>query len=212
MVTGFVIGMGAFVVPVAATAPKAIGYFFRFHAERTPSRGSILFYGFRDLAMHPWLAHEREARVTTIIATLTLLVAVVTLVAQTARGRIAPMAACALATTAFMVTNKIYSPQYDLWLLPFLVMLPVRTKLVVHFYASSLAVWILTAAAPNIVSSPASIYLVGVAVLYRLGVLAFLAREFWTLGANDRRTSVAVTVPSALETSPAADMEERVND
>ena len=88
--------------------------------------------------MRPWLPTTQEARVATVVCTLTLAAALIVLVARTtARGRIDPIAACTLAATAFIVTNKIYSPQYDLWLVPFFVMLPVRTKLVVHFYVSS---------------------------------------------------------------------------
>jgi uncharacterized membrane protein len=188
MVAGFLLGLGAFVLPVYAIAPRALGYFIQFHSERVPSRGSILFYLFRDAAMNAWLPAEQEAHVTTIVATLTLMIALVALIAQTARGKLVPVAACALATTAFIVTNKIYSPQYDLWLVPFLVMLPVRTKLVVHFYASSSAVWVLTAAAPNIASSPTSLYLVGAAVIYRLVVLVLLAREFMAVETREEHT------------------------
>ena len=200
MVAGFLLGLGAFVLPVYAIAPRALGYFIQFHSERLPSRGSILFYVFRDAAMSRWLPAGQEARVTTILATLTLTIALVALIAQTARGRLVPVAACALATTAFIVTNKIYSPQYDLWLVPFLAMLPVRTKLVVHLYASSFAVWALTAAAPNIASSPMSLYLVGAAVIYRFGVLVLLAREFMAVEAPDELTMGAATVTTASET------------
>jgi uncharacterized membrane protein len=191
MVGGFLIGLGAFALPVYAIAPRALGYFIQFHSERVPSRGSILFYLFRDPAMNTWLPVEQEAHVTTIVATLTLTIALVALVAQTARGRLVPVAACALAATAFIVTNKIYSPQYDLWLVPFLVMLPVRTKLVVHFYVSSSAVWALTAAAPNIASSPMSLYLVGAPVIYRFVVLVLLAREFMAVETPEELTMAA---------------------
>ncbi len=188
MVAGFLIGLGAFVLPVYAIAPRALGYFIQFHSERVPSRGSILFFAFRDAAMNTWLPAEQEAHVTTIVATLTLTIALIALVAQTARGKLSPLAGCALATIAFILTNKIYSPQYDLWLVPFLVMLPVRTKLVVHFYVSSFAVWALTAAAPNIASSPMSLYLVGAPVIYRFVVLVLLAREFMAVESRDELT------------------------
>ena len=129
--------------------------------------------------MKPWAEHETVVHVTTVVTTILLAVAIVVLVARPARGRIAPLAACALATIAFILTNKIYSPQYDLWLVPFLVMVPVRTKLVVHFYVSSFCVWTLTAAAPNIIGSPGSLYLVEAVVAYRLVMLVLLARAFW---------------------------------
>jgi hypothetical protein len=178
MITGFVLGLLALSLPVYAFAPHAFSYFLHYHANRTPSRDSILFFLFRSPAMNPWLPHVQEAHASTIIATVSLAVALVVLVAFTARRRLSPLAACALVTMAFMVTNKIYSPQYDLWLVPFFVMLPVRTKLVVHFYISSFAVWLLTAAAPSMLPTPWRLYLVALPVLYRLVVLAYLAREF----------------------------------
>jgi uncharacterized membrane protein len=178
LVTGFVVGAAVFVVPAYTLAPGALGYFVHFHSQRTPSRGSVLFFLLRDPLMNPWLSHAAEAHVANVIALFALAAAMVALVVLVARRRLGPLPACALATMAFMLTNKIYSPQYDLWILPFLVMLPVRTKLVVHFYVSSMLVWLLTASAPNVFPSPWSLYIVGASVLYRLVVFAYIAREF----------------------------------
>jgi hypothetical protein len=189
MITGFLLGLAALSLPIYAFAPDALTYFLRYHADRTPSRDSILFYLFRSPAMNPWFSHGFEAHATTLVTTIALAVSLVVLVELTRRGRLTPLAACALVTLAFMVTNKIYSPQYDLWLVPFLVMLPVRTKLVVHFYISSLAVWLLTAAAPNILPSPWRLYLVAVPVVYRLVVLAYLGRDFVACSERDRRAA-----------------------
>jgi Glycosyltransferase family 87 len=179
LVSGFVLGAAVFVIPAYTLAPGALRYFLHFHSVRTPSRGSVLFFVFRDTSMHPWLPHPTEARAATLVALLALAAAMVALVVLVARRRVGALPACALATMAFMLTNKIYSPQYDLWLIPFLVMLPVRTKLVVHFYVSSCAVWLITAAAPNVAPDPLSLYLVGAAVAYRLVVFAYLARDFY---------------------------------
>jgi hypothetical protein len=99
------------------------------------------------------------------------------LVVQTARARLSPVAACALATIAFIVANKVYSPQYDLWLVPFLVMLPVRSKLVAHFYVSSMLVFVLSFGVSHAIGPPAFLYLMGAAVVYRLVVLIGVARD-----------------------------------
>jgi len=190
LVTGFVLGVAAFAIPVYALAPGALGYFLRFHSERTPSRGSVLFYVFRDALMHPWLSHATEARAANVVALLTLVGVMIALVVLVARRRLAPIPACALATMAFMLTNKIYSPQYDLWLLPFLVMIPVRRKLVIHFYISSMAVWIVTATAASIFPNPWRLYATAIPVIYRLVVMLLLARDFWTV---ERPTQPAAT-------------------
>jgi hypothetical protein len=47
---------------------------------------------------------------------------------------------------------------------------------------------VLTAAAPNIASSPTSLYVVGAAVIYRLVVLVLLAREFMTVETREELT------------------------
>jgi uncharacterized membrane protein len=184
VIVGFVAGVAVCAVPIYAFAPDALHYFLTFHANRTPTRGSILFFLFRDPMMHPWLSHQAEARATTLVAAAAILAVMAVLVAYTARRRVSPLAACALATLAFVVTNKVYSPQYDLWLVPFLVMLPVRTRLVAHFYVSSSLVWLLTALMPNIAPSPWRLYVVGIAVGYRLVVFVLIGRDFSSAGAR----------------------------
>jgi uncharacterized membrane protein len=178
VVLGFVVGAGAITVPVYVAAPKALRFFIDFHRLRPPSRDAIWFYVFRNTDMKLWLASADVARLLNVVTAALVAAALIALVFHAARGRLAPNAACALVTIAFLVSNKIYSPQYDLWLVPFFVMVPVRIKLVVHFYVSSFCVFVLTAGAASVVSSPASLYLVGAAVGYRLVVLALLARDF----------------------------------
>ena len=212
MLVGFVLGGGVFAIPAYAVAPQSFRYFLRFHADRTPSRGSILFFLSRDLDMKPWLSRAADARLSNLVGTLALVVALVLLVAWTARGRVGAIAACALATIAFMVTNKIYSPQYDLWLVPFLVMLPVRTKLVLHFYVSSTAVWLLTAVTPNLLPGVSGFYLVGIAVVYRLAVLALLARDFWRLEPPETPARPVVTIQPSIDLSARDERREPVDD
>jgi hypothetical protein len=177
VVVGSVVGIGVFAIPVYVAAPDALDHFLGFHGARNPTWGSIWFYVLRDPAMNPWIARDRLADVGTVITVTFVAVAIAVLVVQTARARLAPLVACALATIAFIVANKVYSPQYDLWLVPFLVMIPVRTKLVVHFYASSLLVFTLSFGISHVVDVPLFLYFMGAAVVYRLVVLVLLARD-----------------------------------
>jgi hypothetical protein len=78
-------------------------------------------------------------------------------------------------------------------------MLPVRTKLVVHFYVSSTAVWLLTAVTPSLFSDILGYYVVGLAVVYRLVALLLLARDFWAMRPPASTTPV-LTLPAAMET------------
>src|SRR5262249_27177670 len=158
--------------------------FLAFHRVRGPSRGAIWFYVFRTPTMAPWLRGHALASTLNAITVVLVAGAMLALIVLTARGRLDPIAACALATIAFLVGNKIYSPQYDLWLLPFLVMLPVRTRLFVHFVASSMLVFVLTAAAGAVVHGPLHLYAIGAAVVYRLVVLARIASGWSSMSAS----------------------------
>jgi hypothetical protein len=155
-VVGSVIGAGALAIPLYLVAPDALGHFFEFHGARSPTWGTIWFYGLRDPAMHPWVPRRHLAVIGTVITAVVVIGALAVLVAGAARARLTPIAACALATIAFIVANKVYSPQYDLWLVPFLVMLPVRTKLVVHFYASSVFVFVCSFGFSHAIGKPGS--------------------------------------------------------
>jgi uncharacterized membrane protein len=175
LVAGAIVGLGAVAVPVYAAAPGALGFLLRFHGDRGPDRGSIWYFVFRGPTLRPWLAQDLLVHVVTILSVAILGAAMVALVVGVARARISPVAACALATIACLVSSKIYSPQYDLWIVPFFVMLAVRRRLVVHFYAASFLVFALTASDDHFLHRPASGYLLGIAVVYRFVVLVAVA-------------------------------------
>lgn len=93
---------------------------YRFHADRAPSSGTV------------WAALSRQLS-TTADDRLMLLVLAVALVAISGGlfgHRSTPgypvVEWCAAATAAVIVVNKINSPQYLLWLIPFLALLQVR--------------------------------------------------------------------------------------
>jgi hypothetical protein len=78
--------------------------------------------------------------------------------------------------------------QYDLWLLPFFVMLPISTRLVVHFYSASLLAFLFIAFAGHVVSHPLSLQLTGAVVLYRLLILVLIGRECWRMPDREQPT------------------------
>jgi hypothetical protein len=130
--------------------------------------------------------------IVNVVMAAVIVAAVAMLPMRVAKNHLSPIAACALAIIAFVATNKIYSPQYDLWLVPFLVMLPVRTKLVVHFYVSSFLAFVLVASEGHIVGRPLSLYVVAIGVCYRFRVLVLIAREIWVRDRAPDRVPVAV--------------------
>ena len=56
-------------------------------------------------------------------------------------------------------------------------MVPVRTKLVVHFFTSSLFVFVLSFAISHVLDPPLFLYFMGTAVVYRLVILTRIARD-----------------------------------
>lgn len=177
VVLGALVAAALIVVPVVLVAPSAIRQFLDFQGARPPTRGTLWFYLARDPAMHPWLSRDTLVTVGNVVTTGLAAVAVVALATLVARGRLEALSACALVTIAFLVANKVYSPQYDLWLVPFLVMLPVRRRVVRHFFLSSFIVFTMSYGFSNFIPLPWFLYLNGAAVLYRLIILLALVRD-----------------------------------
>ena len=177
VIFGAAIGFAAFVLPIYALVPRSLGFFLRFHRDRGPDRGAIWYFVFHGPSRQPWFTGDGVVHFVTIVPPIMLVAALVALTVYPGRGRISPFGACALATIACLATSKIYSPQYDLWIVPFFALLPVRTKLVVNFYAASFAVFVLTASDDHVLHRPASGYLLGLAVVYRLIMYVLVARD-----------------------------------
>lgn len=104
-------------IPFALAAPEEWSYFFRFSSERGEDYGSV------------WLALSQlgigidaESLNTIAMAVLAVLCAAIAWI--TLRSPTPPRLAqlAFLVVAAFLVTNKVYSPQYVLWLLPLAVL------------------------------------------------------------------------------------------
>jgi hypothetical protein len=177
VVLGAFVAAAVIVVPVLLVAPNVVSHFLEFQGARPPTRGTLWLYLVRDPALHLWVSRDMLPTVGNLISTSLTAVAVALLATRVARGRLEAVPACALITIALLVASKVYSPQYDLWLVPFLVMLPVRGRLVGHFYLSSFIVFTMSFGFSNVMPNPWFLYLNAVAVLYRLIVLLVLARD-----------------------------------
>jgi uncharacterized membrane protein len=96
-----------------------------FQSARTPTWGSTLAYlrvPRTSLELH--LSAAQANRLS-----LLLLVAGCGAVVEVARRRrLEPAAIAAGTIVVFLLTNKVFSPQYTLWILPFLALLPVRRR------------------------------------------------------------------------------------
>ena len=177
VVVGAGLGFGAIVAPVYALKPDALRYLAHFHGNRDPDRGSLWYWIVHGPGLNPWIHEHAAVHLVTILPTVALGAAVAALCVAAYRGRVSPVAACAVATIVCLLTSKIYSPQYDLWVVPFLVMLPVRRTLVVRFYVASTAVFVLTAIDHHVFERPTSGFVLFAAVAWRLVALARIAIE-----------------------------------
>jgi hypothetical protein len=182
VVTGAALAVAVIVVPIRMVAPNALRYFLDFHGARPPTRGTLLSFVLRNPALpDSWVPASAFATIGTIVSVALTAVALALLALWVARGRLDALPACALGTIAFLLANKVYSPQYDLWLVPFLVMLPVRGRLVAHFYASSLIMFLLSFAFSYVVPKALFFQLNGAGILYRAIVLVAISRDLCRL-------------------------------
>ena len=77
-----------------------------------------------------------------MISLAALAVALAWLVWRTWRVHLDTFAATAAAIALFLLTTKVYSPTYDLWLLPFFALVPFSRRLWLTFCAVDLGVFV----------------------------------------------------------------------
>lgn len=102
-------------LPVFVAAPEGWWHFWTFNAGRGADLGSLWYV---------WTTSGRDLEYVSELALLAMVVGTVALVAlwwRTPRVPSLPQAALLL-LVLFLVVNKVYSPQYMLWLLPLVVL------------------------------------------------------------------------------------------
>jgi uncharacterized membrane protein len=134
----FVLGWGAVNLPVLMLAPQAWLSFWRFNSDRSGDFGSIWYV--LSLAEHP-VANLNL--VSAGLFALGCLAIGLLIVLAPQRPRLGSVAF--LVVAAFLMTNKVYSPQYVLWLLPLVVLARPRWREWLIFTAGELvyfgAIW-----------------------------------------------------------------------
>jgi uncharacterized membrane protein len=127
-------------VPFAALAPDRWSFFFRFSSARAPTPGT-LWYATCALVGRVGCLSIPVIDVVSLIA----FVVGVLLVARAALRREDPPPVWSLAfpvLVLFLITSKVYSPQYALWLLPFFVLVMTDFRLFVLFELADAAVFL----------------------------------------------------------------------
>ena len=113
-------GLGTFLVvnvPVLLANPGGWWWPYSFQSRRQATWGTPWFYLYRDL----WVPVHGEtgARFANVVSLLVVAVGLGCIVFVTVHRRIEPFAAAAAAVAVFIVSNKVYSPTYDVWLVVF---------------------------------------------------------------------------------------------
>jgi uncharacterized membrane protein len=126
-------------LPVAVLNPSGWWWPYGFQSRRDPTWGTVWLYGFRTLGLP--IHGAPGAHLATVVSTAALSGGLVWLLAVTAHRPLDPFGAAAAAVAIFVLSNKVYSPTYDVWLVAFFVMLPLSRRLWVAFCAVDAAVF-----------------------------------------------------------------------
>lgn len=105
-------------LPVWLAAPSGFGYFYRFSAQRSTEFNSLWYaLGYLRYGTRRLIATSTLNTGSGLLLLLGLGAVVVVVLAAPRRPRLPQVAFLAL--VVFVVTSKVYSPQYVLWLIPF---------------------------------------------------------------------------------------------
>ncbi len=198
---------GAAIITIAACnvplafAPGAFQFFFRFHGRRTPTWGTLSFYATRTPRMEPWVARVDLPAIGTVITVVVTAGVLAWCTVACLRRRLDPIPACAVVLIGFLLANKVYSPQYDLWLLPFFALVPLGRTRYRQFIAVDAAMFVVVwgmVGAFDLDHHSVAPYIIGPVVLLRALVLLATARDLVMLPAG------APTARSPSEQTPAA--------
>jgi len=159
-------------LPVMLTTPKAWAFFWTYNTGRGGDFGSFWY-------VLTLMGIPLSSNVATVLMVILIALAggaIVGLVLSAPRRpRVAQVAL--LVMVAFLVLNKVYSPQYVLWLLPFVVLArPVFFDIIVFTVSESLyyfAIWGFLGGALAQGTGPDRLY--WLAVLLRIGVQLWIA-------------------------------------
>ena len=170
-------------LPIMAFAPEGWSQFFKLNSERG-WEGSTIYAVIAHIVGNDAWNGVSPTRSVEGVETLNLLTGVLLLIALLALAWLVIFAAprtprvgqvAFLATLAFMITNKVWSPQYSIWLVPLLVLALPRWRLVFGWAALETVYWYLRMWQFLPANQAAPHWLVDTVTIVRLGLLVFMA-------------------------------------
>jgi uncharacterized membrane protein len=127
--------------PIALTNWHAWTYPATFQGGRRATWGSLSFWLQRAPGVHPLLGPHLQP-LATAVAIVVLVGAMVGISYLAARHHLTPIEIGAAVVGVFLLTNQVYSPNYDLWLVPFFVLLPISRRSWIAFSACALGIFV----------------------------------------------------------------------
>lgn len=128
-------------VPFALGSRRGWAYPFRFQGRRPITWGTLW-----SVPSHlPMVGHDlvlRSGHTANLLSGAALLVGTAVLCVVAVRRNLSAVAIGAAATGLFLIVNKVYSPNYDIWLVPWLALLPVARRWRVALGALTTAVFV----------------------------------------------------------------------
>jgi uncharacterized membrane protein len=125
--------------PFVVANPSGWWWTVVFQSRRNATWGSAWFYLFRVRGLP--VRGASSAHFANVASLVALVAALTWLAVMTTRRKLAPFAAASAAVAILLLSNKVYSPTYDLWLVAFFVLLPIRRQVWVAFCAVDVAVF-----------------------------------------------------------------------
>jgi uncharacterized membrane protein len=128
---------------VALNLPFMIGGFdgwyatYGFHSQRTANFDSIWYFGWPE-----WSATRTNVISSGLLVSSFLLILGFSVMRARRSDSFPFLQTCAALLAAFLLFNKVHSPQYTLWLLPFLVLLRVHIGWWIAYSIADLAVYV----------------------------------------------------------------------
>jgi len=187
---GFVATVLAVNVPVALLAGHGVWWTMQFQGARAATWGTVWMYAYRTLGLPthgPAAAHLAD-----VVSALALVAGMAALVTVTVRRRLDPVAAAGAAVAVFLLANKVYSPTYDLWIVAFFVLLPIRRRVWITFCVLDLAVYLAVFGYfHGVVSHTTVVGVLPWLVLARAGVLVALIATVVRSGDRERARAPA---------------------
>lgn len=128
--------------PIALSDPAGWWVPARFQGARAATWGSLWSWAIRLPGVAGFVDRDPVGLANTLSAAA-LVAAILTITVLAVRRHLGPVAVAAAVTAAFLLTNKVYSPNYDLWIVPFFVLLPLTRRHWWTFCAADVAVFVL---------------------------------------------------------------------